>query len=156
MKSRWLFFLGCTQYNPHWLPSKGKNNQWQILCQLIGPNVWRFEEKTTAFDQGKKSSFPPRQCKRAHMFSLHGKISWTGLKMLPHPPYSPNLAQSDYFLFPNLNGSAERYLTPMMKSSWQIQFFGMHKKIGDMLEVYRAQRRLCWDIKWLVKNLCFI
>ncbi|XP_071083831.1 histone-lysine N-methyltransferase SETMAR-like [Haliotis cracherodii] len=29
-------------------------------------------------------------------------VKRNGLKVLPHPPYSPDLAPSDYFLFPNL------------------------------------------------------
>lgn len=38
-------FLGCTQYNPHKLPTKEMNSQWLILCQPIGPVKRKFEEK---------------------------------------------------------------------------------------------------------------
>ena len=29
-------------------------------------------------------------------------VEWNGYKLIPHPAYSPDLAPSDYFLFPNL------------------------------------------------------
>ena len=29
-------------------------------------------------------------------------VEWNGYKLIPHPDYSPDLAPSDYFLFPNL------------------------------------------------------
>ena len=37
------------------------------------------------------------------MFSLHDGILELGYELLPHLPYSPDLAPSEYFLFPNLN-----------------------------------------------------
>ena len=29
-------------------------------------------------------------------------VEWNGFELIPHPAYSPDLAPSDYFLFPNL------------------------------------------------------
>ena len=29
-------------------------------------------------------------------------VEWNGYELIPHPAYSPDLAPSDYFLFPNL------------------------------------------------------
>ena len=31
------------------------------------------------------------------------KIHELGFELIPHPPYSPDLIQCDFFLFPNLN-----------------------------------------------------
>lgn len=45
----WLQVLESTQYNPHQLPAKEKNNQWQIFYQFIGLVQRFFEEKTIAF-----------------------------------------------------------------------------------------------------------
>ena len=41
-----------------------------------------------------------------------------GFEEMRHPPYSPDLAPSDYHLFPNLkNTSVDRDFRPMMSSS---------------------------------------
>ena len=81
------------------------------------------------------------------------KIHELGYKLLPHPPYSPDLAPSDYFLFPNLKkwlggkrfdsndeviSQTKAYFEDLDKS-----FFGRDKQIGEALDkAYRAQGRL--------------
>ena len=75
-------------------------------------------------------------------------------ELLPHPPYSPDLAPSDYFLLPNLKkwlgrkrfysnneiiSQTNTYFEELEKS----YFCGRGTKIGETLdEVYRVQRRL--------------
>lgn len=55
-------FLGSTQNNQHRLFSKGQNNQWRSLRQLIIPIQRRSEEKTSALSQ-KENIFSPRKLK---------------------------------------------------------------------------------------------
>ena len=47
-----------------------------------------------------------------------------GFEILPHPPYSPDMAPSDFYLFPNLKphlrGSNEGLIEAIM-SSWGIR-----------------------------------
>lgn len=50
--------FGLLRYNPFQLPSKEKNNQRLILCQLTGPNPRRFAKKTKEF--GQENALPPR------------------------------------------------------------------------------------------------
>ena len=49
---------------------KGRTIIGEYYAHLFSDDL---KKKTTAFGQ-EKSSFPPRQCKGAHMFSLHGEI----------------------------------------------------------------------------------
>ena len=75
--------------------------------------IWRKNDRIWA----EKSSFPPRLGKGAHMFSLHGEISWIGLRITPS---SILFSRFRLFLVSKLkkkNGLVERDLTPMMKSS---------------------------------------
>jgi len=37
-----------------------------------------------------------------HLFITQNKLSYLGFHCLHHPPYSPDLAPSDYHLFPGL------------------------------------------------------
>ena len=67
-------------------------------------------------------------------------------ELLPHPPYSPDLAPSDYFLFPNLNkwlggkrfyanveiiSQTNTYFEDLEKSYWEIL---RDTKIGETLD----------------------
>jgi len=45
----------------------------------------------------EKNPVSPRQRVSLHVRSRNGKI-----KLIPRPPYSPDLAPNDIFLFPNL------------------------------------------------------
>lgn len=71
-----------------------------IMPPYYLPLQIRFEKKPKSFGQ-EKSFFPPRQCKYTCAVAM-AKIHEFGYELLPHPPYSPDLAPSDYFLFPNL------------------------------------------------------
>ncbi|KAF7279547.1 hypothetical protein GWI33_007066 [Rhynchophorus ferrugineus] len=66
----------------------------------------RNRRKTTAFEE-KESAASPRQCTLSQVSENDGKIHKLGFELLPHLPYSPDLATSDNFLFSYL----ERMLT---------------------------------------------
>jgi len=52
-------------------------------------------------DWRPKSALPSRQ--RAHKSTVAmTKLYELGYELIPHPPYSPDLAPCDFFLFPNL------------------------------------------------------
>ena len=59
-----------------------------------------------------------------HLWSL-GKNYWSLVGILPHPPYSPDLAPSDYFLFRSLQNSlnGKNFNTDDDIKSYLIQFF---------------------------------
>ena len=50
-------------------------------------------------------------------------VERNGYELIPHPAYSPDLAPSDYFLFPNLKKDIRgRHLnSPTKKSWWQLR-----------------------------------
>jgi len=60
--------------------------------------------------------------------SAHAKAKLVelGYDLLPHPPYSPDFAQCDFFLFPNL------------KKSLAEQKFASNKEVVDATEAYFA------------------
>ena len=55
----------------------------------------------TIFDE-KEGSFLPRQCTNSFLCDCDGKIVWVKVWNSSTPPYSPDLALSDYYLFQNL------------------------------------------------------
>ncbi|GFY36660.1 mariner transposase [Trichonephila clavipes] len=79
------------------------------------------------------------------------KINELNFELLPHAPYSPDLATSDYFLFPNLkkwpseqklSNDEEGMLT--VNGYYEEQDSSYYKKgIEHRWEKCRAERRLC-------------
>ena len=84
------FFLGSSCHPPHWLSSKGPNYQRGVLlisaCAIEGHS----EGKTPAAERSPRGS-----CSCTTMPRITGHC-------LDHSPYSPDLAPSDYHLFPGL------------------------------------------------------
>ena len=80
------------------------------------------------------------------------KLVELGYELLPHSPYSPDLAPCDFFLFPNLKKSLagqkfesnEEAIAVMEPYFAENVFFRRIKEVGASLgQVYRAERRLC-------------
>ncbi|KAF7273341.1 hypothetical protein GWI33_013943 [Rhynchophorus ferrugineus] len=72
-----------------------KDHQQRLLHSVFGPFEERNRRETAEFEE-KGSAASPRQC-------TVSKIHELGLELLTRPPYSPDLALSDYFLFSDLN-----------------------------------------------------
>ena len=46
-------------------------------------------------------------------------VERNGYELIPHPAYSPDLAPSDYFLFPNLKKISVDVISGPKKKSWR-------------------------------------
>ena len=100
-KGHGISFLGCERDFLNRLSSNWSKNYGTILSHLLGP--------ATAKDMRKKASFskegslvPSGQCMPTHICRCHGKKYELRYKLLPHLPYSPDMAPSDFHLFPEL------------------------------------------------------
>ena len=96
------------------------------------------------------------------------KLCELHFELLPHPPYSPNLTPSNYWLFAKLKRifQGKRFDTQWRRDlgNWGI-FRGQkqivqqkrHRIVREALEsVYHPRRRLCWWIKLnFAKKLLF-
>ena len=75
-----------------------------------------------------------------------------GIKTLPHPPYSPDLAPCDFWLFPKLRGcryeTTEEMKEAVTKSHWHAHTsglpLGLPEVVGTVQQVHCSQRRLLW------------
>ena len=90
-----LFWTLTTQPNDqfcrlHWTTNEIKQCSWR---------------KAARIDKSKKCCIPSWQCKATHILVTRQKLLELGWDVLPHPPYSPDLAPSDYFLFRSLQNS---------------------------------------------------
>ena len=73
-----------------------------------------------------------------------------GIKIVPHPPYSPDLAPCDFWLFPKLRDSRYETIEEMKEAVTKVietliedDFHGAFKTVvGRVQQVHCRQRRL--------------
>jgi len=104
-KIRWkisrLDFLGSRRHPPHWLCAKGPNYQRRVLLISAGAIEGHFEGKMP-WAGHQAGLVPAWQCPGSQALATQKKLAYLGFQCLDHPPYSPDLALSDYHLFPGL------------------------------------------------------
>ena len=152
-------FWVCTRYNSCWLSSveAERIDQWRLLSSLIGPFQQYFKEKTSPFDE-EESVLPSRQCS-SHVSSTNGQIQRILLRIVS--PSSIFARFNPLRLFPVIKPeemvrrkeihhqrTARRRNRGLFWRVGQIILFGWFEKVEESLDqVYRTERRLCWEIK---------
>lgn len=97
-------FLGFARCDSNRLSGQGQNVHRAQLRWIIGPSRRRIEQKTAPF--GEEKVLFHHDNAPAHTSAVaRAKIVELGYELLPHQPYSPDLAPCDYFLFPQLKYS---------------------------------------------------
>ena len=72
-----------------------------------------------------------------------------GIKTVPHPPYSPDLAPCDFWLFPKLRGCHYETIEEMKEAVMKVidtltpeDFHGAFQKVAGTVQVHCNWRRL--------------
>ena len=102
LESYGLNILGSRQHHHHhWLSSKGPNCQRWVLLVSAGAVEGHTEGKCCG--KVTKGILFLHNSALAHWgLETQRKLAYLGFQYLDHPPYSLNLAVSDYYLFPEL------------------------------------------------------
>ena len=100
-KSSRIDFLGSRRHLPHWLSSKGPNYQRGVLLISAGAFEGHFKEKRLV-KVTKGALFLDNNASAHRALATEKKLAYLGFQCLYHPPYSPDLAPSDYHLFPGM------------------------------------------------------
>jgi [histone H3]-lysine36 N-dimethyltransferase SETMAR len=75
------------------------NEYYMVLLERLNDEI----KKKTVPHLKKKSAVSSRQCTVSQINQKDGKIVYElGYELVPHPPYSPDLDPSDFFLFADL------------------------------------------------------
>jgi len=93
--------LGSRRHPPHLLSSKGPNYQRGVLIISADAVEGHFERETPR-EVHQVGLVLARQCPAHRTLATQKKLAYLGFKWLDHLPYSPDLASSDYNLFPGL------------------------------------------------------
>ena len=98
VKMRWkissLDFLGSRRHLPNWLSSKRPNYQFGVLLISAATIEGHFKGKTSGRGKFMHDNGP------AQALATQKKLAYMDFECLEHPPFPPDLAQSDYHLFP--------------------------------------------------------
>ena len=86
-------------------------------------------------------AFPPGQCTSQLLHPCQRLFDQVGIKTVPQPPYSPDLAPCDFCLFPKLRGcryetieEMKEAVTKVIDMLTQEDFYGAFQKL---LEWYK-------------------
>jgi hypothetical protein len=120
LESSRLDFLGSRRHPFQWLSSKGPNCQRGVL--LISADVIEgyFEGKTPRGGKVTKGVLFLHDNSPAHQsLATQQKLAYLCFQYLDHQPYSPDLAPSDYHLFPGLKKQLKcRHFFPTRRPGW--------------------------------------
>jgi histone-lysine N-methyltransferase SETMAR len=97
--------------SPHFFGIKGPNYQRGVLLISAGAIEGHFEGKT-----------PREGHQEGLVLATQKKLAYLGLQCLDHPPYSPDLAPSDYHLFPGLKKTIDAEVTAAAKTCLDGQY----------------------------------
>ena len=98
-----LEFLGSRRHPPHWLSSERPDTQrWSIthLCWCQWRIFWRKNAAGRSPRGACSCTTMPRH--NGHLQPRRNWPTWASTLLITHPPYSPDLALSDYHLFSGL------------------------------------------------------
>ena len=96
-------FSGSRWHPPHQLSTKGPNYQRGVLLISAGVIEGRFEGNTpTPWEGHQRVLFLHDNAPSHRALATQKKLAYLGLQCLDHPPYCPDLASSNYHLFPGL------------------------------------------------------
>ena len=93
--------LGCKRRYYFGLFIQDKYNNWGVLCKLVRPaknrHSWKRRGKLSKCMLLQQNNARVQTCKVAK-----DAVERNGYEFITHPAYSPDLALSNFFLFPNL------------------------------------------------------
>ena len=89
-----------------------KYNNWSVLCKLVRPAQNRRRGKLSKGVLLQQDSARVHTCKVAM-----DAVERNGYELIPNPAYSPDLAPSGFFLFPNLKRISVDFISGLVKKS---------------------------------------
>ena len=138
-KTTRLDSFGSRRHPPHWLSSKGQTNAEYNLSLLVQLREVLREKRRVNLTKRFlifHDNAPPHRS-----IATQKRLSYLGFQCLHHPPYSPDLAPSDYHLFRGL------------KVNWKSSFFVRRKAHCCRRDL--VGRTNCWFLffffLWLAK-----
>ena len=136
---------------------KSTHQSWLAKGLGLGLLCWGFKgvqedipsEEASTIQIGSVA-FPAGQYTSPQLHYCHRLLTKMGMKTVPQPPYIPDLAPCDFWLFPKLRGCRYETIEEMKESAakfidtlTQEDFYGgLPEVVGTVQQVHCSQRRL--------------
>ena len=100
----WSHFFYCIGIiYMHWVPT-GQTANKEYYVEVLREFRKRFRRKTPALFKSCQWHFPQDNAPVHNSILVTDYLTKMGIKTVPHPPYSRDLAPCDFWLFPKLRG----------------------------------------------------
>ena len=113
------FFDSTGMIYMHWVPT-GETVNKEYYVELLREFRKRFLGKRPAFFESGQWNFHQHNAPVHNSILVIDYLTNIGIKTVPHPPYSPDLATSDFCLFPTLRGCRYETIEEMKEAVTKI------------------------------------
>ena len=130
------FFDSTGMINMHSVPTGQTVNKEQYYVEVLREFRKRFRRKSPALFKSGQWHFQQDNAPVHNSISVTDYLTKIGIKTIPQPPYSPDLASCDFCLFPKLRGcryetieEMKEAVTKVMDTLTQEDFHGAFQKL---------------------------
>ena len=133
------FFLKHWQLYMHWIPTGQRVNK-EYYVEVLREFRKRFRRKRPALFKSGQWHFYQDNAPVHNSILVTDYLSKMGIKTVSQPPYSPDLAPCDFWLFPKLRGCCYKIIEEMkeavMKVIDMLTQEDFHEAFQKLLERY--------------------
>ena len=144
-----LFFDSTAMIYMHWVPTGQRVNK-EYYVEILSEFRKRFLGKRPVHFKSAQWHFPQDNAPVLNSILVTDYLTKMGIKTVPHPPNSPELASCDFWLFPKLRGchyetieEMKEAVTKVIDTLTQEDFNGAFPEVvGTVQQVHCSRRRL--------------
>ena len=129
------FFDSTGMIYMHWLPTGQRVNK-EYYIEVLSEFSKRFRQKRPALFKSGQWHFHQDNAPVHNSILVTDYLTKMGIKIVPHPLYSPDLAPGDFWLFPKLRGcryetieEMKEAVTKVIDTLTQEDFHGAFQKL---------------------------
>ena len=134
-----LFFDSTGMIYMHWVPT-GQTVNKEYYVEVLKEFSMRFHQKRPALFKSGQWHFQQDNAPVHNSILVTDYLTKMGIKTVPHPPYSPDIASYDFCLFPMLRGcryeTIEEMKEAVMKVIDTLTQEDFHEAFQKLLERY--------------------
>ena len=130
-----FFFDSTVMIYMHWVPT-GQTVNKEYYVEVLREFRKRFRRKRPALFKSGQWHFQRDNAPVHNSILVTDYLSKMGIKTVPHPPYSPDLAPCNFWLFPKLRGcryetieEMKEAVTKVIDTLKQEDFYGAFEKL---------------------------
>ena len=141
------FFDRTSMIYMHWVPT-GQTVNKEYYVEVLREFRKRFHQRPALF-KSAQWHFHQDNAPVHNSILVTDYLTKMGIKTLPHPPYNPDIAPCDFWLFPKLRGcryetieEIKEAVTKVIDTLTRRLPWGLPEVVGTIQQVHCSRRRL--------------